>query len=153
MSGIQRVGKNINHVRGDTGIVRVEMETCKGRRLRFRDGDSAVLTIKKKISDAKPVLQKLTTNGYFVFQHEDTQSLPIGNYWYDIQVTLKEGQVITAVGPAQYRLLPDVTSSILDETTDDGESSGPEYTTVINMINIVLSEYPPDDGSYWIRPI
>ena len=153
MSGIQRVGKNINHVRGDTGIVRVEMETCKGRRLRFRDGDSAVLTIKKKISDAKPVLQKMTTNGYFVFQHEDTQSLPIGNYWYDIQVTLKEGQVITAVGPAQYRLLPDVTSSILDETMDDSESSGPEYATVINMINIVLSEYPPDDGSYWIRPI
>ena len=153
MSGIQRVGKNINHVRGDTGIVRVEMETCKGRRLRFRDGDSAVLTIKKKINDAKPVLQKMTTNGYFVFQHEDTQKLPIGTYWYDIQVTLKEGQVITAVGPAQYRLLPDVTSSIVDETTDDGESSGPEYTTVINMINIVLSEYPPDDGSYWIRPI
>lgn len=153
MSGIQRVGKNINHVRGDTGIVRVEMETCKGRRIRFRDGDSAVLTIKKKISDAKPVLQKMTTNGYFVFQHEDTQKLPIGTYWYDIQVTLKEGQVITAVGPAQYRLLPDVTSSIVDETTDDGESSGPEYTTVINMINIVLSEYPPDDGSYWIRPI
>jgi hypothetical protein len=32
-----------------------------------------------------------------------------GNYWYDIQVSLAEGQVLTVVGPAQYQILPDVT--------------------------------------------
>lgn len=109
MSGIKRTGKNIQHVRGDTGVIRVELETEDGTPFPFREGDSATLTIKKKLQDEQPILQKTTEDGLFIFQHEDTQGIPYGSYWYDIQVTLAEGQVMTAVGPAQYRLTPDVT--------------------------------------------
>lgn len=109
MNGIVKVGNNVKHMRGDTGIIKVELYGADGSPFEFRDGDSATLTIKKKISDEKPVLQKTTTDGLFVFQHEDTQDMKYGNYWYDIQVTLAEGQVLTVVGPAQYQILPDVT--------------------------------------------
>lgn len=109
MNGIEFRGKNIYHMRGDTGIIDIDLVSW-GCDFPFRDGDSAILSIKKKLTDADYVLQKhADSNGLFVFYPEDTQYLEPGNYWYDIQVTFREGQVLTVRGPAQYRLLADVT--------------------------------------------
>lgn len=109
MNGIEVRGKNIYHMRGDTGIIDIDMRAY-GFDFPFREGDSAVFSVKKKMTDKGYVLQKhADPNGMFVFFPEDTRLLEPGVYWYDIQVTFKEGQVLTVMGPAQYRLLADVT--------------------------------------------
>lgn len=100
---------NILHRRGDTGVIRVLMRLYENApSFRFREGDTATLTIKKKLKDEPFVLQKETEDGYFVMLHEDTAKLPFGVYWYDIKVRLKEGQYFTVAGPAQYHILPSV---------------------------------------------
>lgn len=109
MNGITVRGKNIYHMRGDTGIIDVDMRAY-GYDFAFRDGDSAILSIKKKLSDDDYVLQKRAdSKGMFVFFPEDTRGIAPGTYWYDIEVTFKEGQVLTIVGPAPYKILADVT--------------------------------------------
>ena len=107
MSGIRQVGKNIHHRRGDTGVIRVRMD-IEGENFPFREDDVATLTIKKNLKDTEAVLTKQAVDGLFIFRKEDTINLPFGNYWYDIQVELAEGQSITIMGPAIYKLLPSV---------------------------------------------
>lgn len=108
MAGMKVKGKTIVHTRGDTAILRLNLD-IDGEPFALREGDVAVFSVKKNLKDTDYLLQKTAADGKFVFQHEDTQGLPFGSYWYDIQVQLEGGQVITAVGPAQYRLVPDVT--------------------------------------------
>ena len=110
MAGIKIKGRNIVHTRGDTAILRLTLE-IEGHPFVLREGDSAIFSVKKNLKDKEYVLQKELDGQNVVFRHSDTQDLPYGNYWYDIQVKLKEGQVVTAVGPAQYQLTADVTGS------------------------------------------
>lgn len=108
MNGMKIQGKNITHMRGDTAILSFNL-MVGGEPFVFRDGDVAYFSVKKNLKDKDYVLQKKSTNGQFVFRHEDTQDIPFGQYWYDVQLKLVEGQVVTAVGPARYRLMADVT--------------------------------------------
>lgn len=108
MNGMSVKGKNITHMRGDTAILNLDLKV-DNEPFALGEGDIAVFSVKKNLKDTDYLLQKTAVDGKFVFQHEDTQGLPFGSYWYDIQVQLEGGQVITAVGPAQYRLVPDVT--------------------------------------------
>lgn len=110
MSGMKIQGKNIVHMRGDTAVLNLNL-TANGEPFALREGDSAIFSVKKKLKDSDYLLQKRAEDGKFVFRQSDTQNLPCGAYWYDIQVKTAEGQVVTAVGPAQYRLIADVTGS------------------------------------------
>ena len=110
MAGIKIKGKTIVHTRGDTAILRLKLE-IGGHPFVLREGDSAIFSVKKNLKDSEYVFQRKLDVQDIVFRQSDTQDLPYGNYWYDIQVKLKEGQVITAVGPAQYQLTADVTGS------------------------------------------
>lgn len=114
--GIMMDGENLLCRRGNTGVVsvkihphiRIEDYCKKGQPYRWREGDTATLTIKKKLKDESPILQKETSDGNFIFTHDDTKDLPFGVYWYDIQVKTKEEQYLTVAGPAQFHLLPSV---------------------------------------------
>lgn len=108
MAGLKLRGKNIVHTRGDTAVLRLNLDV-NGEPFALRDGDTATFSVKKNLKDTDYVLQKTAEDGVFVFRHEDTQDLAFGNYWYDIQVKTQEGQVVTVVGPAQYQLVADVT--------------------------------------------
>lgn len=110
MGGITIKGTTITHMRGDTGVLKLDI-FIDGQPFDFRSGDTAVLSVKKRLKDSDYILQKtMNEDGQFVFVQADTQDIPFGEYRYDIQVTLKEGQVITAVGPAVYRIVADVTT-------------------------------------------
>ena len=85
MNGIRMEDGKIFHRRGDTGVIRVRMRLYENAPpFRFREGDKAILTIKKRMHDQPYVLQKETDNGYFAMLHEDTAKLPFGVYWYDM---------------------------------------------------------------------
>ena len=108
MNGISMLGENIYHRRGDTGVIRVRMKLYENAPpFRFREGDKAVLSIKKRMKDQPYILQKETDDGFFMMRYEDTINIPFGVYVYDIKVKLKEGQYIT-VALGQYHLLPSV---------------------------------------------
>lgn len=104
-------GQKITHMRGDSVVFAMNiMQGCKP--YEWQDGDKAVLTIKKHIKDTSHVLQKNREGSCFVLTANDTKNLEPGNYVYDVQVTLADGQVSTIAGPAPYRLLRDVTTEV-----------------------------------------
>lgn len=109
MGGLTVHGQSLVLMRGDTGVLRLNL-TTDGEPYELADGDTAVLTVKKNLKAKTALLQKTLENGLFYFTHEDTQALPAGTYVYDVQVTLADGQVYTVLGPSTYRLLPDVTT-------------------------------------------
>lgn len=108
MNGMKVQGQNITHMRGDTAVLRLTLNV-NGEPYTLRDGDIATFSVKKKLKDEEYVFQKKAQDGVFLFKQSDTQDLPFGQYWYDVQLKLAGGQVVTAVGPAQYRLVADVT--------------------------------------------
>ena len=110
MGGLVVQGKTLSQMRGDTGVLRLNL-TVDGEPYELADGDTAVLTVKKNLKAKSPLLQKACENGLFCFEHADTQGLPTGTYVYDVQVTLADGQVYPVLGPNTYRLLPDVTTN------------------------------------------
>lgn len=108
MAGMKVKGKTIVHTRGDTAILRLNLD-IDGAPFALREGDVATFSVKKNLKDTDYLLRKVAEDGCFVFRQGDTQELPFGNYWYDIQVKTQEGQVVTVIGPAQYQLTADVT--------------------------------------------
>jgi hypothetical protein len=108
MAGMKIKGKNIVHTRGDTAVLRPNLKV-NGEPFTVRDGDVLTFSVKKNLKDSDYIFRKTAENGVFVFRQGDTQAVPFGNYWYDIELKLEEGQVVTVVGPAQYQLTADVT--------------------------------------------
>ena len=103
-------GTTISHVRGDTGVIGLNL-TKDGEPYTLGMNDVALFTVKKSVYDTDYVLQKTAINGRFNLLHADTQNITPGTYKYDVQVTTADGQVITVIGPATYKLLPDVTTN------------------------------------------
>lgn len=110
MGGARVCGRTIRHVRGDTGTVQLSLY-MGGEPYDMQDGDSALLTVKKKI-DGETLLQVALDDGVFAIEPEATEGMRPGHYWYDIQVTLHDGEVVT-VAMGRYVLLPDVTTEVV----------------------------------------
>ena len=101
---------NIYHTRGDTGGFSITF-TLNGETPDYE----AVFTVKKSLADKKHILQKPVVSGHVDLLHEDTQNIPYGNYYYDIQIHVLDGtdRYFTA-GPHRYYLKPDVTTEVSD---------------------------------------
>jgi hypothetical protein len=106
--GIDVMGANIFHRRGDTGKLKVNLMIGDAPYV-FKDGDNGLFTVKKRIGDEEIVLQKEMADGAFTLLPEDTKDLTPGSYRYDMQVTLSSGEVYT-VAMGKYKLLPDITT-------------------------------------------
>ena len=98
--------QNIYHTRGDTGSLMLTLQDEDGEEI---TGYTAVLSVKKRYKDDDYLFQAPVENGTVTISHDMTQSLPFGDYVYDIEVTTAEGEVQT-IGPAEYHLLADVTT-------------------------------------------
>lgn len=97
---------NIYHIRGDTDSITVLPKNADGTDI---EDFSAVFSVKKKYSDEHAVFQIPLKNGTIDFAHETTQGLEPGDYVWDIELRLNDGQYQT-IGPGIYHLLPDVTT-------------------------------------------
>ena len=99
----------IYHLRGDTAEIDVNI-TQDGTPL---ENYEAVFSVKKTLKDRTYLFQKPITNGHIRIEHSDTQDLPYGNYYYDIQVHIddgtEEGQYVS-LPPNRYILMADVTT-------------------------------------------
>lgn len=108
-------------VKGDTQAFKFKITTKDGEDVERGDISALLITCKKAPSDNSPVIFQKTLedvtleDGYYhaVFAPEDTQSLPIGKYYFDIEVTLARG----------YRKTKLVAFELTAETTVHGGSS------------------------------
>ncbi len=97
--------RNIYHVRGDTGRFLISLKDESGEKV---EGYEAYFSVKKTLKDEEYLFQVEVIDGVVVITPEMTKDLPFGDFVYDIEVHLKNGEVQT-IGPAAYHLMADVT--------------------------------------------
>ena len=98
-------GDNIYHTRGDTGGFTIELKDEDGKEI---SEYAATMSVKRKLRDSEYLFQASVQDGVCSIPPETTKDLPFGDYFYDIQVTMRDGTVQT-VGPFEYHLMADVT--------------------------------------------
>ena len=102
---------DIELTRGDTAWLTVTIANDSGEAYTVQPGDVLTLSLKKKIDDEVPILQKTITGAdTFHIQPKDTAKLAFGKYKYDVQLTTAAGDVFTVIPPAIFNILQEVTS-------------------------------------------
>ena len=76
-------------------------------------GDKVIFTVNDGIEKENPLLQKQITefvdgSAVILLSSKETD-LPIGSYYYDIQVNTADGRVDTVIGPAKFKVIGGVT--------------------------------------------
>lgn len=100
---------NIFHTRGDTANFHINITTGEESVTDY----TAKFSVKRNLTDTDYLLQKNVENGTIYLSHQDTQALPYGTYYYDIELCINDGTDggrYATIGPYEYRLLPDVTT-------------------------------------------
>ena len=111
MLHIDETSNTIQLTRGDTARFSVPIDNeTSGKEYVLSDNDKLTFTIKKRVKDETPLLQK-TVFGTILFhvKPEDTQGLSFGKYVYDIQLTTSDGDVYTVIEPSTFEILSEVT--------------------------------------------
>lgn len=102
-------GTKITLTRGDT--FRAQVNIMEGEAAYTPEaGDSIRFALKKSYSDAEPLILKSipTDSLVLLIEPEDTKTLPFGNYVYDIELTKANGDVITFICKAKFKLTEEV---------------------------------------------
>ena len=76
-------------------------------------GDEVYFTINDGIEKEQHLLQKkivdFNEGVAVIFLTSDDTDLPIGEYYYDVQVNTADGRVDTVIGPAKFKVMGGVT--------------------------------------------
>lgn len=76
-------------------------------------GDEVVFTVSEEIGKENYVIQKRVTEfndgSVIIFIAPKDTDLPLGEYYYDIQINAADGRVDTVVGPAKFKVIGGVT--------------------------------------------
>ena len=70
---------------------------------------TAVFSLKKNIDDIAVIIKKQFVDGTIDIAHNDTNNLPYGTYYYDVQVELLEDDSVHTLGYYTFVILADVT--------------------------------------------
>ena len=109
-------GTKITLTRGDTFAATLEL-TQAGEPYTPVEGDSIKFGIKKALNisrtayiNPEPLLEKAIpiTDMTLRLAPRDTEPLPFGSYYYDVEVTLANGAVDTVINNAPFVLMPEV---------------------------------------------
>ena len=101
-----------NHMRvvqGDTASFTINVENYN-----FVEGDIVYFTVKENVQDSKYAIQKIVKNFdgnvvRFNLSSSDT-NIDVGDYFYDIQVSLANGIVDTVVLPSKFEVIGGITN-------------------------------------------
>lgn len=104
-------GNHMKLTRGDTAYITVEISNIAlGEQYVIGENDELTLTVKLKIADETPVLQKtIRGSNTFKLKPEDTANLSFRAYRYDIQLTTSDKDVYTVVEPSLFTIMQEVT--------------------------------------------
>lgn len=71
-------------------------------------GDTVYFTVSKELEQPEPAIQKVITEfdehkAIVILSSEDT-NIPVGKYYYDIQINTADGRVDTVLGPHTFKI-------------------------------------------------
>lgn len=73
------------------------------------EGDRVYFTVNSELEKPEPLIQKeiTTFDNYKAVVHLTTQDtdIPVGSYYYDVQVNTADGRVDTVIGPSKFKVL------------------------------------------------
>lgn len=76
-------------------------------------GDVVYFTVNDKIEDDNPKIQKVVTrfddHRVLIRLSSSDTDIPVGNYYYDVQVNAADGRVDTVLGPFRFKVLGGIT--------------------------------------------
>ena len=103
-------GTEITLTRGDTFKTVITINNHDSEVYQPQEGDVVRFAMKKKYKDEKPLLVKILDNEDLLLEltPEDTKSLNFGDYVYDIEITLSNGEVYTFIDKATLILTEEV---------------------------------------------
>ena len=93
-------GNKITMTRGDTAKIFVTVKyKSSGEMYQPQEGDNIKFSFKKFISDKDPIFEKDVSmyNMLLIINPEDTKSLAFGPYYFDGQLTYRNGDVDTFI--------------------------------------------------------
>jgi hypothetical protein len=73
------------------------------------DGDKAYFTVNRELEKPEPLIQKVVdtfidNKAVIRLSTEDTD-IPVGNYYYDVEVNTADGRVDTIMGPSKFKVM------------------------------------------------
>ena len=88
----------IKLTRGDTARIAITINNLLSQEYSIGKEDSLTLTIKKKVKDVEPLLQKIVKGTtLFHIKPEDTNDFSFGKYVYDVQFTNSDHEINTII--------------------------------------------------------
>lgn len=103
-------GYTIRMTRGDTARIALSILDKEGNEYITGPDDVVWFSVKRYLDDEAYLIKKNVLHGEIVIEPADTSGLEVGGpYWYDVQVTLENGDVSTVIGPNQLWLEGEVT--------------------------------------------
>lgn len=99
----------ISLTRGDT--LKVDFQIKKdGAEYIPADGDVIRFAVKKKVTDARTLINKVIPNDtmQLILNPEDTKRMAFGEYRYDVQITFADGTVNTFITDSPFVLTNEV---------------------------------------------
>ncbi len=73
------------------------------------DGDNVYFTVNDELEKANPRIQKkisvFENNKAIIHLSSVDTDIPVGNYYYDVEVNTADGRVDTVLGPAKFKVL------------------------------------------------
>lgn len=106
------IGRDIELTRGDTARISITIKTKSGQNYELKSGDVLEITMRQYADrDSKELLHKVIPNDdqAIIFSSEDTGGLECGDYVYDVQLTLLNGDVNTVIPPSRITICKEVT--------------------------------------------
>lgn len=98
--------------RGDYGGFHINIFDKSGTPYVLEDGDVVEFTVRKRTTSKEALIHKVGID--IDIEGVDTQSLHYGKYVYDVQMTHINGRRDTFIGPAEFRVLEEVTFCYTD---------------------------------------
>jgi hypothetical protein len=96
--------KAISIVAKDTGDFVISIDNYL-----LDEGDRVYFTVNSELEKPEPLIQKeITTfdnNKALVRLTTQDTNIPVGNYYYDIEVNTADGRVDTVAGPSKFKIL------------------------------------------------
>jgi hypothetical protein len=73
------------------------------------DGDKVYFTVNSELEKPEPLIQKVVdtfidNKAVIRLSTEDTD-IPVGNYYYDVEVNTADGRVDTIMGPSKFKVM------------------------------------------------
>ena len=73
------------------------------------EGDRVYFTVNSELEKPEPLIQKVITtfidNKAIVRLTTKDTDIPVGNYYYDVEVNTADGRVDTVMGPSKFKVL------------------------------------------------